>query len=45
MLARLDSKFINLGFSSRWAKNFQLYKLGLEKVEKQETKLPTFVVS
>ena len=31
------------GFSSTWTKNFQMYKLGLEKTEEPETKLPTFV--
>ena len=25
-----------------WAKNFQMFKLGLEKEEEQEIKLPTF---
>ena len=33
------------GFSSTWTKNFQMYKLGLENVEKPETKLATFVGS
>ena len=43
MLARLCSKSFKLGFSSTWTKNFQMYKLGLEKTEEPETKLPTFV--
>ena len=34
-----------LGFSSTWTKNFQMYKLGLEKAEEPEAKLPTFVGS
>ena len=33
-----------LGFSSIWS-NFQIYKLGLEKAEELEVKLPTFVGS
>ena len=33
MLARLCSKAFKLGFSSMWTKNFQIYILGLEKVE------------
>ena len=31
MLVRLCSKSFKLGFSSMWTKNFQMYKLGLEK--------------
>ena len=31
MLAKLYSKSFKLGFSSMWTKNFQMYKLGLEK--------------
>ena len=31
MLARSYSKSFKLGFSSTWTKNFQMYKLGLEK--------------
>ena len=34
-----------LGFSSMWTKNFQMYKLGLEKEEEPEIKLPTFTAS
>ena len=45
MLARLFSKSFKLGFSSTWTENFQIYKLGLEKAEKPEIKLPTFVGS
>ena len=41
MLARLYSKFFKLGFNSLWTKNFQMYKLDLEKVEEPEIKLPT----
>ena len=41
MLARLYSQSCKLGFSSRWPKNFQTYKLGLEKAE-PDIKLPTF---
>ena len=38
-------KSFKLGFSSMWTENFQMYKLGLEKAEKQEIKLPAFVES
>ena len=44
-LARLCSKFFKLGFSSRWTKNFQMYKLHLEKAEEPEIKLPAFLGS
>ena len=33
MLERLCSKLFKLGFSSTWTKNFQIYKLDLEKAE------------
>ena len=45
MVVRLCSKSFTLGFSSTWIKNFQIYKLGLEKVEEPEIKLPTSVGS
>ena len=38
-------KSLKLGFNSTWIKNFQMYKLDLEKVEEPETKLPTSVGS
>ena len=38
-------KSFKLGFSSTWVKNFQVYKLGLEKAEEAEIKLPTFAGS
>ena len=41
----LCSKSFKLGFSSTWSKSFQMYKLGLEKAEETEIKLPTFVGS
>ena len=41
MLVRLCSKFFKLGFSSTWTKNFQMYRLDLEKAEESEIKLPT----
>ena len=41
MLVRLCSKSFKLGFSSTWTEDFQMYKLGLEKAEKAEIKLPT----
>ena len=40
MPARLCSKSFNIGFSSMWTENFQMYKLDLEKAEKPEIKLP-----
>ena len=43
MLARLCLKSFRLGFSSMWTKNFQVYKLDLEK--EPEIKLPTSVGS
>ena len=45
MLARLCSKSFKLDFSSMWTENFQIYKLGLEKAEKPEIKLPAFIGS
>ena len=45
MLVRLSSKSFKLGFSSTWNRNFQMYKLVLEKAEEPEIKLPTFVGS
>ena len=44
-LVRLCSKFFKPGFHSTWIKNFQMYKVGLEKAEELETKLPTFAGS
>ena len=38
-------KSFKLGFSSTWTKKFQMDKLGLEKAEEPEIKLPTFVGS
>ena len=45
MLVRLCSKSFKLGFSSMWTENFQMYKMGLEKTEEPEIKLPKFVGS
>ena len=42
MLARLCSKSFKLSFSYTQIKNFQMYKLDLEKAEEPEIKLPTF---
>ena len=42
MLVRLYSKFFKLGFSSTWTESFQI-KLGAEKAEELEIKLPTFL--
>ena len=40
-LVSLYSRSFNLDFSSTWTKNFQMCKLGLEKAEEPEFKLPT----
>ena len=45
MWARLCSKSFKLVFSSMWIKNFQMYKLGLEKAAESEIKLPTLIGS
>ena len=45
MLARLCLKSFKLGFSGMCTKNFQMFKLDLEKAEESEIKLPTAVVS
>ena len=45
MLVRLCSKSFKLDFSSMWTKNFQMFKLDLEKAEEPEVKLPTFIRS
>ena len=43
--AVLCCESFKLGFSSMWTKSFQMYKLGLEKAEEPEIKLPMFVGS
>ena len=45
MLESLGLKSFKLDFNNTWTKNFQIYKLGLEKVEEPEIKLSTFVGS
>ena len=40
MLANQCSKFSKPGFNSMWTKNFQVFKLDLEKAEEPEIKLP-----
>ena len=45
VLARLYLKSFKLGFSCMWAKNVQMYKLGLERAEEPEIKLPTVITS
>ena len=45
MLAKLCSKSFKLGFSSTWTENFQMHKLGLEKAEEPQIKLPTSIGS
>ena len=39
------SQFSKPGFNSMWTKNFQMFKLDLEKAEEPEIKLPTSVGS
>ena len=41
MLAKYFSKFSKPGFNSTWIKNFQMFKLYLEKAEEPEVKCPT----
>ena len=38
-------KILQLGFNNMWTKNFQMYKLNLEKAEEPEIKLPASVES
>ena len=45
ILGRSCSKSFKLDFNSMWGKNFQKYKLDLEKAEEPEIKLPTFAGS
>ena len=45
MQVKSCSKSFKLDFSSMWTENFQIYKLGLEKAEKPEIKLPAFIGS
>ena len=45
MLAKKYSKFSKSGFNRTWTVNFQMFKLGLEKAEESEIKLPTSVAS
>ena len=44
-LAKQCSKFSKPGFNSTWTKNFQMFKLDLEKAEEPEIKLITSVGS
>ena len=45
VLVKLFSKYFKLDFSSTWMGNFQMYKLGLEKSEEPDIKLPAFIGS
>ena len=45
MLPSLCSKSFELGFSSMWTENFQMYKLGVKEAEEPEIKLPIFMGS
>ena len=44
-LSNQCSKFSTWGFNSMWTKNFQIFKLDLEKAEEPEIKLPSSVGS
>ena len=39
--SKIMLKILQLDFNSMWTENFQMYKLGLEKAEEPEIKLPT----
>ena len=39
--SKVCSKFCKQGFNSMWTKNFQIFKLDVEKAEKPKIKLPT----
>ena len=41
----LNWRLWSKSFNSTWTGNFQIYKLGLEKAEELEIKLPTFIWS
>ena len=43
--SNLMFNFFNLDFNSVWTKNFQIYKLDLEKTEEAEIISPTSIVS
>ena len=43
ILAKYWSKFSKPGFNSMWPRNFQMFKLDLEKEEEPEIKLPTSI--
>ena len=45
MLAKKCSKFSKLSPKSTWIKNFQIFKLDLEKAEESQIKLLTYVES
>ena len=45
VFSKYSSKFSRWGFNSVWTKNFQMFKLDLEKAEEPEIKLPTSIRS
>ena len=45
ILVKLCSEFSKPGFNSVWTKNFQTYKLDLDKAEEPEIKVPTSIGS
>ena len=45
MPAKQCSKISKSGFSNMWTENLQMFKLGLEKAEEPDFKLPTSIAS
>ena len=45
LVSKVCSKSLKLDFNSMWSKNFQMYKLDLEKAEEPEIKLPISIES
>ena len=45
LVSKVCSKSFKLDFNSMWSKNFQTYKLDLEKAEEPEIKLPISIES
>ena len=41
LLVRVSSKSFKQGFNIKWIKNFQMFKVGIEKASEPEIKLPT----
>ena len=43
LIAHASKVMLKILQASTWIENFQMYKLGLEKAEEPEIKLPTFI--